>query len=377
MRPSRTSLLALTGFLAASVAWAQEPPRPPRRSKTPPSPRRSRRRHPPPTIRRSPWAFARKSWSRPRSARRPSRRSRPRSPSSAASSLEQQRADDFQDLVPLVPGLSRRPRPGRASPASPCAASTPAASRRRSASTSTTCRSDRAPAWPTAPSSSGDFDTFDIARVEVLRGPQGTLYGASSLGGVIKYVPNRPSTERFEARVLGSAETVDNGDPGYSLTGLVNVPLGDKAAVRASGFYRFDSGFIDSIGNNPVPSLTNPAINVIGGTLVAEGLNSLDRFGGRFAALVHALRQVLGEPGRAAAEHRQRRIQHRRRRPGEPRAAERHSGAVALPVGVQRHEVPGLQRHARLGPGAASLESVTSFGPSSRTSIATWPSRPT
>ena len=105
---------------------------------------------------------------------------------------------------------------------------------------------------------SGDFDTFDIARVEVLRGPQGTLYGASSLGGVIKYVPNRPSTERFEARVLGSAETVDNGDPGYSLTGLVNVPLGDKAAFRASGFYRFDSGFIDSIGNNPVPSLTQP-----------------------------------------------------------------------------------------------------------------------
>ena len=95
-----------------------------------------------------------------------------------------------------------------------------------------------------------------------MRGPQGTLYGASSVGGVIKYVPNRPSAERFEARLLGSAETVDNGDPGYSLTGLANVPLGAKAALRVSGFYRFDSGFIDSIGNNPVPSLTNPTINV-------------------------------------------------------------------------------------------------------------------
>jgi outer membrane receptor protein involved in Fe transport len=132
---------------------------------------------------------------------------------------------------------------------------------------------------------SGDFDTFDVARVEVLRGPQGTLYGASSVAGVIKYVPNRPSTERFEARFLGSAETVDNGDPGYSLTGLVNAPLGEKLAVRASGFYRLDSGFIDSIGNNPIPSLTNPAINVVDGTRVVDGLNSLDRFGGRIAAL--------------------------------------------------------------------------------------------
>ena len=82
---------------------------------------------------------------------------------------------------------------------------------------------------------------------------------------------------------MGSAEAVDNGDPGYSLTGLVNVPLGDKAAFRGSGFYRFDSGFIDSIGNNPIPSLTNPAVNVIDGTIVEDGLNSLDRFGGRFA----------------------------------------------------------------------------------------------
>jgi hypothetical protein len=78
---------------------------------------------------------------------------------------------------------------------------------------------------------------------------------------------------------------VDNGDPGYSLTGLVNVPLGETLALRATGFYRFDSGFIDSIGNNPIPSLTNPGINVVDGTIVEDGLNSLDRFGGRIAAL--------------------------------------------------------------------------------------------
>ena len=46
----------------------------------------------------------------------------------------------------------------------------------------------------------GDFDTFDIARIEVLRGPQGTLYGASSLGGVLKFVTNDPNPSRFEGR---------------------------------------------------------------------------------------------------------------------------------------------------------------------------------
>ena len=69
------------------------------------------------------------------------------------------------------------------------------------------------------------------------------------------------------------------------MKGMVNVPVGEKVAIRASGFYRFDDGFIDSIGNNPIPSLTNPAINVVDGTLVEENLNSVDTFGGRFAAL--------------------------------------------------------------------------------------------
>jgi outer membrane receptor protein involved in Fe transport len=66
---------------------------------------------------------------------------------------------------------------------------------------------------------------------------------------------------------------------------MVNVPLGEKLAARASGFYRFDSGFIDSIGNNPIPSLANPSVNVVTGTRVVDGLNSVDRFGGRVAAL--------------------------------------------------------------------------------------------
>jgi outer membrane receptor protein involved in Fe transport len=131
----------------------------------------------------------------------------------------------------------------------------------------------------------GDFDTFDMATIEVLRGPQGTLYGASSLGGVLRYVPNRPNVEAFEARFLGSLETVTDGDLGYSLKGMVNIPLSDQFALRASGFYRFDDGFIDSIGNNPVPSLTTPGLAIIDGTMVAENINTVDTYGGRISAL--------------------------------------------------------------------------------------------
>jgi iron complex outermembrane recepter protein len=94
----------------------------------------------------------------------------------------------------------------------------------------------------------GDFDTFDVARVEVLRGPQGTLYGASSLGGVLKYVTNEPQFDSFEARIRGSFESVDGGDTSYSGAAVVNVPVSDKVAIRASGFYRNLGGFIDSIG---------------------------------------------------------------------------------------------------------------------------------
>ncbi len=94
----------------------------------------------------------------------------------------------------------------------------------------------------------GDFDTFDIERLEVLRGPQGTLYGANSLGGVVKYVTVAPRLGEWEARGQGGAETVRNGGTGYYGNALVNVPLGDAVALRASGFYRRTAGYIDAIG---------------------------------------------------------------------------------------------------------------------------------
>ena len=94
----------------------------------------------------------------------------------------------------------------------------------------------------------GDFDTFDVARVEVLRGPQGTLYGSNSLGGVLKYVTNAPSTEKLEVRAQGGVEDVRGGGTGYLGNALVNLPLGENLAVRASGFYHRTPGYLDRIG---------------------------------------------------------------------------------------------------------------------------------
>jgi outer membrane receptor protein involved in Fe transport len=116
-----------------------------------------------------------------------------------------------------------------------------------------------------------DFDTFDLDRIEVLRGPQGTLYGASSLGGVLRFVTNSPSTGRVEFRARAGIEAVDHGDLGYNANAALNVPLGPTLAFRASGSYRKDAGFIDSIGT--------------GGSDVAKNINADRVFGGRASLL--------------------------------------------------------------------------------------------
>lgn len=90
-----------------------------------------------------------------------------------------------------------------------------------------------------------DLDTFDMQRVEVLRGPQGTLYGASSLGGLLKFVTNAPDPSRFAAKVEADANDTKSGSVGGSVKGMVNIPLGDKAAIRAAGYDSDQPGFID------------------------------------------------------------------------------------------------------------------------------------
>ena len=128
----------------------------------------------------------------------------------------------------------------------------------------------------------GDFDTFDVARIEVLRGPQGTLYGANSLGGLLKFVTNAPDLKRVVARGRVTIEDTDGGEMGYRGHGVINVPLSDTIAFRASGTYRKEGGFIDSIGTSDTDPL---GLGIVMTSDVAKNINSSKSYGGRASLL--------------------------------------------------------------------------------------------
>ena len=84
----------------------------------------------------------------------------------------------------------------------------------------------------------------DIDRIEVLRGPQGTLYGARSMGGTVRLLTKQPDTSATSGRVhVGISDTANASDENYFADGAINVPLGESVAVRAVGFYEKDAGF--------------------------------------------------------------------------------------------------------------------------------------
>jgi iron complex outermembrane recepter protein len=94
-----------------------------------------------------------------------------------------------------------------------------------------------------------DPELGDVERIEVLKGPQGTLYGASSLGGLVRVISQKPDASRISANGTGEVNFVDGGGTGGSLRGSVNLPIVDgKLAVRASGTYRWLPGYADNIG---------------------------------------------------------------------------------------------------------------------------------
>ena len=90
-----------------------------------------------------------------------------------------------------------------------------------------------------------DPSLYDLDRVEVLRGPQGTLYGSGSMGGTIKLVPQRPDFLTTEGSLRVRGEAVSGGDPIADLAGMLNVPIvPDTLALRATGWFRTGGGFI-------------------------------------------------------------------------------------------------------------------------------------
>ncbi len=89
---------------------------------------------------------------------------------------------------------------------------------------------------------------MDIERIEALRGPQGTLFGASSQSGTLRVITNKPDPSRFDGFVDGALSSVNQGDMGHDLSAMVNLPLvADKLALRLVGFTSEDAGFVDNI----------------------------------------------------------------------------------------------------------------------------------
>jgi outer membrane receptor protein involved in Fe transport len=92
-----------------------------------------------------------------------------------------------------------------------------------------------------------DIHVYDIERVEVLSGPQGTLYGANSQAGTLKIITNKPDSSEFAAGMSAEANAVDHGSIGYGVEGYMNAPLADNMAIRIVAWNQHDAGFIDNV----------------------------------------------------------------------------------------------------------------------------------
>jgi outer membrane receptor protein involved in Fe transport len=113
-----------------------------------------------------------------------------------------------------------------------------------------------------------DIDPAMLERVEVLRGPQGTLYGATSLGGLLRYVTVKPRLNELSGRAQLDGFGVEGSDEGYTLRGAANLPVvDDRMAMQLSAFTRHEPGFVDNEQTGE------------------DEVNSEDSYGGRLAAL--------------------------------------------------------------------------------------------
>ena len=126
-----------------------------------------------------------------------------------------------------------------------------------------------------------DVHVYDIARVEALAGPQGTLYGANSQAGTIRIITNKPDTMETYGSASAELNAIDHGGIGSSAEGFVNVPLSDKAAIRIVGWAQHDAGYIDNVFGTrlyPTSGITDDNAD-----RVKDNYNTVDTFGARAA----------------------------------------------------------------------------------------------
>jgi len=93
---------------------------------------------------------------------------------------------------------------------------------------------------------------IDVSRIEILKGPQGTLYGSSTMGGAVKIITNKPNVSETSGFIGVETSSVQEGSVNYGATGLVNIPLSDKLAFRGSGYFNYQSGVYDRVSNKDI-----------------------------------------------------------------------------------------------------------------------------
>lgn len=126
-----------------------------------------------------------------------------------------------------------------------------------------------------------DIHAYDLSRVEALAGPQGTLYGASSMAGTIKIVSNAPDYSSTYGAVDLELNSIARGDVGGIAEGFINAKLTDRAALRVVAWYRHDGGYIDNVAG----SRTYPSSGIVqdNDEFVEDNYNDVDTYGARAA----------------------------------------------------------------------------------------------
>jgi iron complex outermembrane recepter protein len=190
-----------------------------------------------------------------------------------------------------------------------------------------------------------DPSLLDVQKIEVLKGPQGTLYGASSMGGLISYTTTPPELSRYSARVQTGVSDIQDGGIGYDFSATLNAPLvADELALRASAFENHDGGYIKNMA------------------VARNDANRADTYG--------ALLSVLYAPG-AAFDIRLSGFAQNISRDGESTADYTASGAPAYgPLDQFRLIAEPFEQHYRLGSATIHYD----FGPVRLTSISSYQS---
>ena len=158
-----------------------------------------------------------------------------------------------------------------------------------------------------------ELHLYDIQRIEVLEGPQGTLYGASSEAGTVRIITNKPDTSKFYGNVTVEGNQIQHGSAGWEAEGFLNIPLSSFAAIRLVGWAEQDGGYIDNVqGTDKNACIVNgvrtfptwdgqpyqppvspcPAPGVVGAGAITDApwtknnFNTVDTYGGRAAAKI-------------------------------------------------------------------------------------------